>query len=111
MLELENSAEDITGFGFRTWKSQAGTQPEEPCVLAGFPVPRGSIQAAEGQLLQTVLLCAVLLLPRMVYILVQQWYCYVCTHTVSHQDLHRQASPLSILSQDKILWHGGHRPQ
>lgn len=43
--------EDITSFGFRTWKNQAEAELEEPCVL----VSRGSVP--EGHLLQAVLLC------------------------------------------------------
>lgn len=40
--------EDITLFGFRTWRSQAEARLKEPCVL----VPRGS--GPEGDLLQPV---------------------------------------------------------
>lgn len=34
-------AEDMAGFGFRTWKNQAEPALEEPCVLAGLLVQRG----------------------------------------------------------------------
>lgn len=65
---------DITLFGFRTWKSQAEADLEEPYVL----VPRGSVP--EGDLLQTAL-CAVLLHARLV--VVPYWNCNICTQILS----------------------------
>lgn len=60
MLELENSLLRTWPVWFQDTEESTESDLEQPCVLAGFLVPRGSIQAAEGQLLrQSCSLCCV----------------------------------------------------
>lgn len=42
------TAKDPTRFGHRTWRNQAGTDPEAPSLLVYFHILEGAIQAGGG---------------------------------------------------------------
>lgn len=94
---------------FQYMEESTETDLEQPCVLAGFLVPRGSIQAAEGQLLRqswSVLCCYIL-----GRCMLQCYSGIVCLHTHTFWlRPHKWIFSLITLNQDKIMWCADHRP-